>query len=69
MILLVYIVATINYFYVEYIAEESRLKDVEFSIKEVEMVRLLKKKEGNICNTATILNFFYKINIFSCRGD
>ena len=52
-----YIVATINYFYVKYIVEESRLKDVEFSIKEAEMVHALKKKEGNICNTATILNF------------
>ena len=43
-----YILATLNYFYVEYIAEESRLKDVEFSMKEAEMVRALKKKEGNI---------------------
>ena len=68
-ILLVYIVATANYFYVEYIAEESHLKDVEFSIKEVEMVRALKKKEGNICNTAAILNFFYKITISPYRGD
>ena len=48
-LLLVYIVAIINYFYVEYITEESRLKDVEFSIKEAEMVRALKKKEGNVC--------------------
>ena len=63
------ILATINYFYVEYITEESRLKDVEFSIKEAEMICSLKKKEGNICNTATILNFFYEINIFSCRGE
>ena len=47
-----YIVATINYFYVKYITEESRLKDVEISKKEVEMVLALKKNEGNICNTA-----------------
>ena len=54
----VYIMGTI--FYVEYITEESHLKDVEFSIKEAEMVRALKKKEGNICNAATILNFSIK---------
>ena len=67
-----YIVATINDFYVIYIlyiTEESRLKDVESSKKEVEMVHALKKKEGNICNTATILNFFYKMNTFSRRRD
>ena len=40
-----YIVATINHFYVECITEESRLKDVEFSMKEAEMVRALKRKK------------------------
>ena len=62
-----YILATI--FYVEYISEESCLKDVEFPMKEAEMVHALKKKEGNICSTATILNFFYKSNMLPCRGD
>ena len=65
-----YIVATINYFYNEYIAEESHLKDVEFLIKKAEMVHALKKKEGIIFITQQQYWIFsIKSNLLPCRGD